>query len=181
MYDKVTIKKILKEDVSDKKITKLSVFDFDGTLAYSPEPEQGKPEYKEKTGEAWPYKGWWGREETLDTNIFDIPINPSVVSDYKKEKSDPNTLVVMMTGRITKLSKQVEKILSDNNLSFDYYLYNDGGSTLDFKIKTMDKLLSKYPNIKSVEMWDDRDEHIGPFKAWGSSLDGIDFHINHVK
>lgn len=180
MDTKKAIKKILKEDIESKP-TKLAVFDFDGTLAYSPEPEIGKTEYKEKTGQDWPYKGWWGRAESLDTKIFDIPVNTSVVADYKKEKSDPNTLVIMMTGRIPKLSKQVEDILSANNLSFDYYLYNNANSTLDFKIDTMEKLLSKYPSIKSVEMWDDRDEHIGPFQVWGSTLKDIDFNINHVK
>lgn len=181
MDTREAIKQILKEDIKKDKPTKLAVFDFDGTLAYSPEPELGKTEYKEKTGQDWPYKGWWGRAESLDTKIFDIPLNPNVVADYKKEKSDPNTLVIMMTGRIPKLSKQVEDILSANNLSFDYYLYNNANSTLDFKIDTMEKLLSKYPSIKSVEMWDDRDEHIGPFQAWGSTLKDIDFNINHVK
>jgi hypothetical protein len=181
MDTRKTIKQILREDVTKNKPTKLAVFDFDGTLAYSPEPEIGKPKYKEVTGQDWPHKGWWGRAESLDTNIFDIPVNPSVVSDYKKEKSNPDTLVIMMTGRIPKLSKEVEDILSANNLSFDYYLYNNESSTLDFKINTMDRLLSKYPTITEVEMWDDRDEHIGPFQAWGSTLNNIDFHINHVK
>jgi len=180
MDTKKIIKRILKEDTSNDSITKLAVFDFDGTLAYSPEPEEGKLIYKEKTGHDWPYKGWWGRPESLDTKIFNILTNPSVVSDYKNEKSQPNTLVIMMTGRIPKLSNEVEYILSSNNLSFDEYLYNDGGPTLEFKIKTMEKILQKYPSIKEIEMWDDRTEHIGPFKAWGSTLKDIDFHINHV-
>lgn len=181
MHNKQIIKYILREDTQKDKITKLAVFDFDGTLANSPEPEIGKIEYKEKTGKDWPYKGWWGRAESLDTNIFDITLKPDVISDYRKEKSNPNTLVIMMTGRIPKLSKQVEDILNSANLSFDYYLYNDVSSTLDFKINTMEKILAKYPSIKSVEMWDDRTEHIDPFKTWGSTLKKIDFHINHVK
>ena len=185
MDTRKAIKQVLREDTIKNKPTKLAVFDFDGTLAYSPEPEIGKPQYKEVTGQDWPHKGWWSKPESLDTNIFDIPVNPSVVSDYKKEKSNPDTLVIMMTGRIPKLSKQVEDILSANNLSFDYYLYNNANATLDFKINTMEKLLSKYPTITEVILYDDRDEHIPVFQHFGNELVKnkklLNFNVVHVK
>jgi phosphoserine phosphatase len=37
------------------KITKLAVFDFDGTLVDTPLPENGRKEYKAKTGQDWPF------------------------------------------------------------------------------------------------------------------------------
>ena len=43
------------------EISKLSVFDFDGTLIDTPLPDYGKAEYKKKTGEDWPFPGWWGQ------------------------------------------------------------------------------------------------------------------------
>jgi len=63
---------------------KLSVFDFDGTLVNSPLPEEGKKEYKEKTGQDWPHAGWWGQPMSLDSEIFDMNIIPSVIRAYLK-------------------------------------------------------------------------------------------------
>jgi hypothetical protein len=167
-----------------RNITKLAVFDFDRTLIMTPLPETGRKIYQEKTGKEWPYQGWWGREESLDTTIFDMPSNPSVVADYQKEKDDPNTAVIMLTGRMTKLSDKVKAILDLNGLEFDGYYYNRCGSTDVEKIKTLNELLEKYPSIKIVEQWDDRLEHIPIFEEWGKKnvLAGKikDFKINVV-
>jgi hypothetical protein len=131
---------------------KLSVFDFDGTLVNTPLPEEGKKEYKEKTGEDWPHAGWWGQPMSLDSNIFDIDIIPSVIRDYLKEVRESDTMVVMVTGRMIK---------------FHEYHFNKGGSTESAKKKTFDQILLQNPSIKEVELWDDREEHIPIFQAWG--------------
>jgi hypothetical protein len=167
-----------------KNITKISVFDFDGTLVDTPLPEFGKKEYKEKTGEDWPFPGWWGKALSLDMSIFDMPLIKSVISDYQKEKTNPNTCVVMLTGRMVKLGDSVKKILDANNLKFDEYHFNKGGSTDVAKIKTMESLLEKYPNVKELEMWDDRESHFDIFRNWGNELVKTgrlnDFNINVV-
>ena len=49
----------LKEEQKKGKVTKLTFFDFDGTLADSPTPENGKQKYKEVTGNEYPHQGWW--------------------------------------------------------------------------------------------------------------------------
>jgi len=166
----------------ENKITRLAVFDFDGTLLDTPLPtDETKAIYKEKTGEAWAHKGWWGRKETLDQDIFDMPVIDSVIADYKKEKAKDNTLVIMLTGRIKRLSDEVESILESKGLKFDGYYYNMGGSTLDNKIHTMENLLIKYPTITEIHCWDDRLEHIPHFKAWGKKLDNVDFKITVVE
>ena len=163
---------------------KLSVFDFDGTLVNSPLPEEGKKEYKEKTGEDWPHAGWWGQPLSLDSEIFDVNIIPSVIRAYLKEINDSNTMVVMVTGRINKLSGLVKKILDDNGLKFHEYHFNNGGSTESAKKKTFDKILSENPSITEMEVWDDRLEHIPVFQAWGDEKlesDRLDkFNINVV-
>lgn len=176
---KDTIKTILREDIG-KMITKLSIFDFDGTLVDTPLPDKGRIEYEEKTGKKWPYEGWWGRKESLDTTIFDMSLVDVTMTAYKEELSTPNTLMVMMTGRMSKLSGEVKHILDTKNLSFDKYLFNRGGGTLEAKIKSLDALLVEFPNVKTVEMWDDRIPHIPEFQKWGDSKDGIDFKINLV-
>lgn len=150
-----------------KKYTKLAVFDFDGTLIDTPLPEDGKKEYKKKTGNDWPHAGWWGQPMSLDTDIFDIQPIQSVINDYKKQVSDPDTMVVMVTGRMVKLTDLVKKILDMHNLKFHEYHFNRGGSTETAKKKTFDQLLSQHPTIKEVQLWDDREEHIPVFQAWG--------------
>jgi FMN phosphatase YigB (HAD superfamily) len=166
------------------KITKLAVFDFDGTLVDTPLPENGRKEYKAKTGQDWPFPGWWGQPLSLNMDIFDMPTVPMVMSAYQREKSNPTTGMIMLTGRMVKLGDKVKDILDSKNLSFDEYHYNRGGSTDVAKIKTLDDLLERYPNVIDVEMWDDRDEHLPIFQAWGDKLVSKgrlkSFKINHV-
>jgi hypothetical protein len=92
--------------------------------------------------------------------------------------------MIMLTGRMVKLGDKVKDILDSKNLSFDEYHYNRGGSTDVAKIKTLDDLLERYPNVIDVEMWDDRDEHLPIFQAWGDKLVSKgrlkSFKINHV-
>jgi FMN phosphatase YigB (HAD superfamily) len=180
----------MKEQIKNKirerimKKTKIKIFDFDGTLVDTPLPETGKVEYQEKTGKQWPYEGWWGRHESLDMEVFEMPTVPMVMDAYKEAKADPNNIVVMLTGRMQKLSQDVKNILDAKGLSFDDYLYNRGGETGDAKMKDMDILLKKYPEADEIEMWDDRIAHIPRFEEWGAKkvAEGRlkKFHINLV-
>lgn len=167
-----------------KNVTKLSVFDLDGTLLDTPLPDSGRKLYQEKTGKPWPYQGWWGREESLDSSIFDMKPIASVMADYKAEKAKENTAVIMLTGRISRLANKVESILSEKGYSFDGYYYNNGGRTDAEKIKTLNELLDKFTSIEFIEMWDDRMEHIPTFEQWGKTKveEGRlkDFQVNVV-
>jgi len=97
--------------------TKLSVFDFDGTLINTPlNTPENKEKWSEHHGREYPYVGWWGREESMDKEVFDITPREHVMSYYINERRTPNTMVVMLTGRIIKLSNVVEDILKDNNM-----------------------------------------------------------------
>lgn len=149
-----------------KEINRIAVFDFDGTLVNSPTAEKGKVIYQEKIGNPWPHIGWWGKVESLNMDIFDIPVIQSVIDSYNEEKANDSTLMVMLTGRMSKLSNEVEKILNAKSLSFDKYLYNTGGDTLTSKIKSLDKLLIEYPNVNDILLTDDRVAHIPTFESW---------------
>ena len=167
-----------------KMKTKLSIFDFDGTLIDTPMPDTGRLQYKQKTGNVWPYEGWWGRHESLDMDVFDIETIKDVENDYNKEKANPEVIAVMLTGRLIKLKDSVRKILDSKGFEFDEYCYNRGGSTDVEKMRTMEVLLEKYPNVIELEMWDDRLEHIPTFENWGKNqcLNGRlkGFSINFV-
>ena len=155
-----------------KKITKLAIFDFDGTLVNTPLPDTGKIQYEEKTGKVWPHIGWWGKHESLDMEIFDISTIEDVISDYEKEFADDNTAVVLLTGRMVGLTPHVMGILEAKNLKFDDYHLNRGGATEIAKIKSMEKLLEKYTDVSEMELWDDRLAHVPIFQEFGDKLIG---------
>ena len=174
--------------INPSEITKISIMDFDGTLVDTPLPDDvtsnsdmtGREEWEAKTGTPYPSKGWWGRPESLDIDVFAHPVIPDVISAYKIEMADPNTLVVMMTGRLQKLSPMVEAILAKYNLTFDEYIYNRGGQTIDSKLNDLNRLISENPNVKEVHLWDDRLAHITHFEKWGAGLKNIKFGITVV-
>jgi hypothetical protein len=161
--------------------TKLSVFDFDGTLVDTPLPnDENKQMWADYHGKDWPYIGWWGRNETLDMDIWEMPLIPDTIKDYRTKKSNDETMVIMLTGRMSKQKPFVMRILEKYGLTFDKYLLKRGGNTITDKLSQLNQLLAENPSIKEIEMWDDRDSHIPQFEEWGESLDGVDFKINHV-
>jgi len=169
--------KLLKE--VKNKINKISIFDFDGTLMSTPHPEEGKEIWERKTGKKYPHIGWWSKPESLDTEIFNIKTIPPTVKAYEKERKNPNTLVIMLTGRLPQQHNQVEGLLSSNEIYFDEYHYKGNGDTLGSKINTIETLLSKYPNVDRIEMWEDRVPHATEFKKWGED-NGIPIKVNLV-
>lgn len=146
----------------------LYIFDFDGTLVHSPTPHEGKPIWKRETGMDWPYNGWWGKAESLDTKIFYVAKNEWVYQRYLEAKSDDNSYTVLATGRLQKspgMRKNVEDILNQHNLSFDEVHLNWGGDTYVFKTILFEKLM-KETGCDELVMYDDRHEHLVKFRHW---------------
>lgn len=171
-------KRLLKESVED--ITKISIFDFDGTLMRTPHPEDGKKEWENFYNKDYPHIGWWSKPESLDDAVFNIEPIESTVTDYLKEMGDPNTLVIMLTGRLPHHHDQVIELLMTHNIVFDEYHYKETGDTLGSKLHTIISLLNKYPNVSSIEMWEDREPHAISFEEWGKD-NGVSIEVNLVK
>ena len=169
--------KLLKE--SYDLINKISIFDFDGTLMKTPHPEEGKKQWEEFTGKEYPHIGWWSKPESLDDAVFDIQPIETTVTDYLREKSNPDTLVIMLTGRIPHQAEQIEELLLLHNISFDEYHYKGNGDTLTSKFNTIKSLLNRFPNVKEIEMWEDREPHAIEFKKWGEE-NGVNLKVNLV-
>lgn len=146
---------------------KIYAFDFDGTLFFTPEPEEGKKIFKLVTEIDWPHRGWWSKKETLDLNIFSIPINPWVYREYLRSISE-GSMVILATGRMEKLRNDVENILNSNNLSFDEVHLNPGMDTFLFKAKLFERLINKH-NPEVLVMYDDRVEHLIKFREWAKT------------
>ena len=152
------------------KYRKLISFDFDATLFHTALEDEGKTIWKEKTGEKWPYVGWWSKPETLDTTIFDTPLNRPVYNEYLKAVSDSDNFVILATGRIERLRPQVEAILNKNNLSFDgVFLKRGPGDTLYFKTKLFETFITELKPEEFI-MYDDGEEHLVEFKEWAKTM-----------
>jgi hypothetical protein len=165
--------------------TKLNVFDFDSTLINTPMgDDDNKQKWADYYGvEEWPFLAWWTRKESLDMDVFEFPTNPEIIQAYKKSKVEPDTLTIMLTGRVGTLEPQVRAILDSYGLTFDRYFFKEGGATEQSKMKHMINMIDKFPTIDSIEMWDDRVEHIPKFERWGTYIehtDKVKFKLNKV-
>jgi hypothetical protein len=145
---------------SNIKPSKLSVFDFDGTLFKSPDKPNG-------------YEGnWWASKESLNEptvpkNAPDQFWNLDIVSAARKELSDPKNYVIMLTGRIDQFFEdRINELLKQRKLNFRLVGLNEFGmDTAEFKINKINQILKKYPSIKNIEMWEDEPEKVSIYKA----------------
>jgi hypothetical protein len=181
------------------KIKRISIFDLDGTFLDTYSSDNGKSLWKEKFGFDWPFKGWWGRAESLDSriyfqknpdahikgldeNIFEANPITKTVSSYGEEISKPDTKVILLTGRHLGVGKLVTKLLNDKGFKFDDYIYKTGNlDTADFKLEIFDKIIAEYPDLEEITIWEDRDEHVDIFNewAWLPRLD-LKITIHHI-
>ena len=136
-------------------ITKLVAFDFDKTLFATPEPEEGRLEYRVKKGIDFPEKGWWSSKASLDLDVFDIRPYNVIVNILAKEASNPSTMVIILTSRVEELRPELEQILIKNNIVVDGIYMNDhdkGERLYDF--------LRWERNIKAIDVYDDREKDL---------------------
>jgi len=130
----------------------LHVYDFDGTLFKSPTPPAG-----------WDIKkDWWSDSQSFgDPCVEDNPGNSMwvapLVARAKQSISDPRVWAVLCTGRPLRSFARwrVPELLKIAGLDFDEVLLNPGTNTPQFKAASVWKLLSKYPDIQTVHVWDD--------------------------
>ncbi len=151
------------------EIKKLISFDFDDTLIKTPLPAEGKIIWKEKTGEEWPHRGWWSKPESLDMEIFDIPLNKKIYRKYKQVISDPDNYVILATGRVAPLRDEVYTILDHYGLEFDEIHLNPGIDTFEFKSNLFAKLIYELQPEEFI-MYDDRQEHLIRFVSWANAM-----------
>ena len=162
---------------------RLIIFDFDGTLINTFSPEDGKLMWEEYYNKIFPYKGWWGRKESLDTNVFDIKPFPNVLAQLEKEKATPDTSVIILTSRMEKLRPEVENILKLNNIVVDDVILkhgNEGKGDIILKIENYNQ------DLKEIVIYDDfmdkNPEKIAEYTKIKDKLsDGVQYHIFYVE
>jgi len=131
---------------------KLAIYDFDGTLIDTPEAEEGKLKWSEVKGTPYPHVGWWGRAESLDTDVFDMKPFPNILSQLRKDVVNPNAYTIILTSRREKLRPLVEKILSDNGIVVDDVLLKRGNET---KGDVILSYLRSMPDLVKIDVYDD--------------------------
>src|SRR5579859_4216526 len=105
---------------NDKGIKNLAIFDFDDTLVNTPHPEEGIPVYEKHHGKNWSINNsqWWDSKESLSHPVVPDPapirmLNQEVAKEMYMAIQDPETFVVLLTGRHENLRPQVQKVLKD--------------------------------------------------------------------
>ena len=166
-------------------INKIAVYDFDKTLAKTPENTVNNRLLWEKYHNIpWPHRGnsWWAKIESLDTNVFDVELNEHVKNSAILDINALDVHAVVLTGRIAIFSTNVKEICRKGGLPiFDGYHFNNSHETLKFKLTMLNQLKISYPKAKFFEMWEDREEHIPHFIEWGKINYGENFTMNVVK
>jgi len=140
----------------------VDIFDFDGTLFYTPDFYEGKEIWEKKKGIVWPYNGWASKPESLDLEVFYIPLNMYVYNKYLKSISDSETLTVLATGRLVRLRAEIDKILDFHGLKFDQIELNPNSNTFRFKTRLFTNLINEHkPEVFTIY-----DDHHSNLVEW---------------
>ena len=171
-------------------MNKLVCFDFDGTLCDTKDMVDGRIIWEDKNRRKWPYRGWWGRVESLDWETFQTKTIDWVYQNYLEDKKNSD-FIILATGRLNSvpgMRDSVEKILNMNSLSFSQIeidgeksngvFLNPGVDTFKFKTHLFEYLIDKL-HITDFTMYDDRSEHLSRFVDWAQNQK-IDIQIIDV-
>ena len=156
-------------------VKRLICCDLDGTLMATPEPQEGMKIWKEKTGQDYPFKGWWSKPESLDLNVFDIKPFEGVLNLVRMEKKSPDTYVIILTSRMERLRPYVQAVLDANDIKVDRLDMktiekSKGEKVLDY--------IKEFPDLEEIDVYDDRDSDIDAYKRVQSAIpEKIKFRI----
>jgi hypothetical protein len=132
-----------------------------------------------------------------------------ICEQFFRSKADPNAHTVILTGRHAGLKGQVLRILDDGKLVkctrtvdkggkrwFEvcdpevscYFLGQDGPcptgtkppDTLPWKMWMIKQFIKSVPGITSVEMWEDRYEHVVEFTEFLDSMKNVEGKVHYV-
>ena len=90
--------------------------------------------------------------------IFDIKTNPEVEAAFRKDKADPNTYVILLTNRLSKLDRFVKAVLDFHGMTFDAYSFKNDGREKGERV--LDIMKHSFPDIHKLEFYDDDPRHI---------------------
>ena len=154
--------------------TRLSIFDFDETIAFSEgyiivinkqTGEQFKISSQEEYDKLKNDGGYEFDFSPLD-QVNNAVENPNITSILRDRLSDPNTQVMVLTARAPISIDDIHRVLQTFDKPIEtrdiIMIGNEGGNKGEY---IRDVILSKYDNIKEIEFFDDSDNNIVDVKA----------------
>lgn len=158
------------------EIKNLYIFDFDGTMFNTPDALDGKARYEAITGNPWPKRGFYGQSESLMPPVQVYP-GPAL-ADYRAHCNQPNSFTVILTGRSYKAESGVRYVLESNKIEPDRLILKDmGHSTCDYKVQAIKALLSEFPTITFVKLWEDLCENLTAFYELKKAHSNITWNV----
>jgi len=118
------------------------LFDFDKTIVELP--------YEESIH-------YMDTDESLDPSLG-FKVIKRTKKDYQNAIKSNNGPIFLLSNRVTKVKKALEKTLELLGYKFDDYYLIDGEDRN--KGNRLKQILKKYPNCKKVKYWEDKDKHI---------------------
>ena len=165
----------------DQKVTKLYVFDFDGTLAMSPGPMTGRKMYEQATGEKWPHKGWLGWPESLLPPMRVLP-GPAL-AEFRCHVNRAGSRTIILTGRVENTKPGLMKVLENFQIYPDKVFFKPDITdefTAAFKTRIMKQLLTtENSEVTVVKFWDDLYENLSAmnYLSQHGSMSDVQFEI----
>ena len=145
-----------------QKITKLFIFDFDGTLTVAPGPIEGRKMYEQATGRKWPHKGWLGWPESLSLPMRVLP-GPAL-AEYRNHVNRAGSYTIILTGRVENTKPGFMKVLENFQIIPDKIYFKPDitdESTSAFKLRITKQLLAEeFSDVTLVKFWDDMPENL---------------------
>ena len=163
-------------------ITRLFVFDFDGTLFDTPDPREGRILYEQLTGKPWPHRGWLGWSESLLPPLKVKPL--PAVAEFRRHLNRAGSLTVLMTGRAQRTARAVKRVLDNAHLVPQRFVFKPDisfKSTCAYKSSVIVRFLEEFPDLTQVKIWDDDEDNLAAFHQVAKTCTrGIQFDIIDV-
>jgi hypothetical protein len=160
----------------------LNFFDCDGTLIATPLPDPGKDVWAAHHGKPYPHQGWWGRAESLDTDVFKMEPRDIAYTAYLEHAEALDTYNYILTSRLPKLKSYLANILSINGIVVDDILCAKGSLTKGQRIvEVLHEHEAKGEKVKVINMWEDRNKEIVTIEAQRDYFEGRGIVLNIYK
>lgn len=156
--------------------TKLTIFDFDGTLFLATDQEPK----------------WWDNPAPFSWGSDPASLSPPCVPERpggdfwnghavraaQQAQADPRTILVIITARVKSVGPRVTELLTQQGVRPDRIYFNPGANASTYKKEVMRRLLLEFPALGSIVVWEN--ENTGDYDSFLRSMKnevGRDFRV----
>ncbi|CAG8850639.1 44260_t:CDS:1, partial [Gigaspora margarita] len=159
---KVTIDNSTRSRANMDPITRINIFDFDGTLFASPQPNRElweDPLFGYLKADAMIFKGWYQHRKSLS---FDESVrrrrwkgwwNNELVDLVRESAKHPNSLTVLLTGRgYSEFHHIITDMVERKDLEFDVMGLKPDQNTIKWNLCYKSSIIQKVGDMKYEEL-----------------------------